>query len=496
MADLNRMDRTWLCSVVFMDIVQYSSQSVELQIRWKTRFNGYLTQAIGDVPETERVILDTGDGAAVCFLGAPEAAMFAALQLRGAFVTDEREQSPGLRVRIGVNLGPVKLVRDINGALNAIGDGINAGQRIMSFSEPNNILVSQSFFEVVSRLSDDFKPLFQLKGVEKDKHVREHTVYHLVPPGTTERRPPEPAVEEPPVYSMPEVTVVKSSGDRHAPRNGSMLWVAGGFAVLALGAAGAWHFYPSAVPAPSAVVNATEPPPSPAPAPKITKARVEIAPAAKPEPALPDPSPTAKAAYDEATSLLDQHKPIKAARRFDDALHADPNYVDAYVGRAQVRRALTQYELSLEDCNAVIRIKPSDPRGYNCRGYGYELLKQYEPALRDFNKAIGMNPSFAQAYADRGSAYIEMQQYDRAVQDYNQALRLRPMNAAFHLRRAAAYVALKDYAKAIQDDTEAIRLQPDDLKAYTARASAEELSGDTAAAAADRRHVHQSRAQK
>jgi len=179
------MDRTWLCSVVFMDIVQYSSQSVELQMRWKTRFNGYLTQAIEDVPESERVILDTGDGAAVCFLGAPEAAMFAALQLRGAFVTDEREQSPGLRVRIGVNLGPVKLVRDINGALNAIGDGINAGQRIMSFSEPNNILVSQSFFEVVSRLSDDFKPLFQLKGVEKDKHVREHTVYHLVPPGTT-----------------------------------------------------------------------------------------------------------------------------------------------------------------------------------------------------------------------------------------------------------------------------------------------------------------------
>ena len=46
MADLNKMDRTWLCSVVFMDIVQYSSQSVELQMKWKKRFNGYLEEAI------------------------------------------------------------------------------------------------------------------------------------------------------------------------------------------------------------------------------------------------------------------------------------------------------------------------------------------------------------------------------------------------------------------------------------------------------------------
>jgi class 3 adenylate cyclase len=134
MADQPKMERTWLCSVLFMDIAKYSSQSVELQMKWKQRFNGYLAEAIEDVPESERVILDTGDGAAVCFLGAPEAAMFAALQLCRSFTLDERDQPPGLRVRMGINLGPVKLVKDINGALNALGDGINAGQRVMSFA--------------------------------------------------------------------------------------------------------------------------------------------------------------------------------------------------------------------------------------------------------------------------------------------------------------------------------------------------------------------------
>ena len=192
------MNRTWLCSVVFMDIVNYSSQSTELQIKWKERFNGYLASAIKDVPEDERVILDTGDGAATCFLGAPESAMFTALELWHSLLIDERDQQPQMRVRIGINLGPVKLVRDINGAANAIGDGMNAGQRVMSFAGENQILVSQSYFEVVSRLSDDYKNLFTLKGVENDKHIREHTVYNLSPPGAQHApmslEPPQPTI--------------------------------------------------------------------------------------------------------------------------------------------------------------------------------------------------------------------------------------------------------------------------------------------------------------
>jgi class 3 adenylate cyclase/Tfp pilus assembly protein PilF len=528
MADVSKMDRTWLCSVVFMDIVNYSSQSVELQMKWKQRFNGYLAEAIQEVPESERVILDTGDGAAVCFLGAPEAAMFAALQLCRSFVVDEQEQKPGLLVRIGINLGPVKLIKDINGALNAIGDGINAGQRIMSFTAANQILVSQSFFEVVSRLSDDYKKLFELKGVEKDKHVREHTVYHLVQPGSEKREPAVTTADSRAMPSTPDGAVAAAAGmDRRDPRSRSIVWAAAGVVVVVLAALGAWHFYGSGsvpktsslnaapvardqVSTPAPTPTATVPEPTPPAPPAIARphkstsaahpveateaktAQAEKTPRVAPAP----PSNDAKAAYDDAIVLLDQHKAIKAARRFDDALRASPDYVEAYVGRAQARRALEQYQLSLEDCNQIIRINPNDPRGYNCRGYGYELLKQDEPAIRDFDKAITLNPSFAQAYADRGAAYGDLDQYDRALKDLNEAIRLRPGIAVFHQRRAAVYQGLKQYAKAIQDDTEAIRLQPEDLKAYAARASAEDASGDAAAAAADRRHVQEMRKKK
>ena len=129
------MNRTWLCSVVFMDIVNYSSQSTELQIKWKERFNGYLATAIKDVPEDERVILDTGDGAATCFLGAPESAMFTALGLwHSLLIAMSATNSRRCAFGLASTSGPVKLVRDINGAANAIGDGMNAGQRVMSFA--------------------------------------------------------------------------------------------------------------------------------------------------------------------------------------------------------------------------------------------------------------------------------------------------------------------------------------------------------------------------
>jgi hypothetical protein len=96
----------------------------------------------------------------------------------------ESSEQHGLRLRLGINLGPVRVVSDINGHSNVIGDGINVAQRVMSFAEPNQILVSRSYYEVVSRLAPDYAQLFQYVGLHRDKHVREHEVYevHLAPP--------------------------------------------------------------------------------------------------------------------------------------------------------------------------------------------------------------------------------------------------------------------------------------------------------------------------
>lgn len=171
-----------ICTVVFADIVRYTEESVSRQVEMKAAFSAILTAALEHTPAADRVVLDTGDGAALCFLGDPEDALFTANSLRSGVI--ELPEPHGLRLRLGINLGPVRVVSDINGHSNVLGDGINVAQRVMSFAEPNQILVSRSYYEVVSRLAPDYAELFQYVGLHRDKHVREHEVYevHLAKP--------------------------------------------------------------------------------------------------------------------------------------------------------------------------------------------------------------------------------------------------------------------------------------------------------------------------
>ena len=177
----DRINKTSICSVVFIDIIDYSKKPVSDQIAEKECFNALLTEAIKDVAQNDRIIIDTGDGAAIALLGAPEEALFVSLTIRDGIIRKNKEHGYHLMVRIGINLGPVRVVIDINGMPNIIGDGINVAQRVMSFAEPNQILVSRSYYEITSRLTKEITDMFSYSGVKQDKHVREHEVYFIKP---------------------------------------------------------------------------------------------------------------------------------------------------------------------------------------------------------------------------------------------------------------------------------------------------------------------------
>lgn len=189
--------KTIICSVFFLDIVEYSKKSVSGQISLKERFNAFLSTAIRDVPNNDRIILDTGDGAAISFLGDVEDALRAALSMRASLLSEEGLSDPPLLVRMGINLGPVRLVKDINGQPNIVGDGINVAQRVMGFAEPGQILVSRSYYDAASRLSQEYAGMFHFEGARTDKHVREHEVYAIGYPGdlTSSQQSAEPQTE-------------------------------------------------------------------------------------------------------------------------------------------------------------------------------------------------------------------------------------------------------------------------------------------------------------
>ena len=201
------MDSTHLGSgnrigtVLFVDIVRYSDRPVSEQVELKTRFSALLATALEHSPAADRLVVDTGDGAALCFLGDPEDALFAANSLRSGVL--DQAAPPALELRLGINLGPVRIVKDINGHTNVLGDGINVAQRVMGFAQPNQILVSRSYYDMVSRLSPEYGQLFHYVGLHRDKHVREHEVYEVqlapVAPTTAHSvEPTPPAAVAPP----------------------------------------------------------------------------------------------------------------------------------------------------------------------------------------------------------------------------------------------------------------------------------------------------------
>ena len=161
--------RTLVCSVLFLDIAGYSRRGVGEQIRLKQKFNEVLAASLADLEARDRVVIDTGDGAAIAFLDDPERALFAAVA-----IFDNVGELP---VRMGINLGPVYLAKDINGQDNVIGDGINVAQRVMSFAQMGELLVSRSFYEVVLLLSGDYASMFQPRAAQTDKHNRSHELY-------------------------------------------------------------------------------------------------------------------------------------------------------------------------------------------------------------------------------------------------------------------------------------------------------------------------------
>ncbi len=245
-----RSNKTIMSSVFFLDIVEYSKESVVGQISLKDRFNEMLANALKNVPDADRIILDTGDGAAVSFIGDIEEALHAAFSLRQDLLAQDVSVEPLLRVRMGINLGPVRLVRDINGQPNIVGDGINVAQRIMAFADINQILLSRSYYDAVSRLSPQYAGMFRYKGSHTDKHVREHEVYAICVPGeeTTQTAavPPESAVVEAVQVTEAEVEQAVSKSSKIP------LFV--GIAVILAAVAG-WLISSSTEPPPPPVTN-------------------------------------------------------------------------------------------------------------------------------------------------------------------------------------------------------------------------------------------------
>lgn len=166
--------RNLLCTILFLDLVGYAIRSVDNQVALKKVFNALIVKVLHRTAEETRIAIDTGDGAAICFLGDPEEALQSALLLQDLL---GQSHGGGVAVRMGLHMGPVRIISDTHERVNVVGDGINVAKRVMDFAQANQLLVSRSYFDVISRITDNTAELFRYLGQHVDKQGRQHEIY-------------------------------------------------------------------------------------------------------------------------------------------------------------------------------------------------------------------------------------------------------------------------------------------------------------------------------
>jgi len=156
--------------VLFIDIVGYSKALIDDQRALQQQLNDVVrnTEQFRAAEAAGKLIrLPTGDGMALVFFTTPEAPLQCAMQIAEAL-----KSHPRLRVRMGINTGPVSGVADVNDRSNVAGAGINIAQRVMDLGDAGHILLSKRAAEDLSQYRRWEPYLHEIGEVEVKHGVR------------------------------------------------------------------------------------------------------------------------------------------------------------------------------------------------------------------------------------------------------------------------------------------------------------------------------------
>jgi hypothetical protein len=173
-------NKTTHYNILFLDIIGFSQSPIIEQNECRERFDAIVNAALKSIAPDDRIIVETGEGTAIALSGATEKALFTAFDLCDGLAEDNRTHTLKLNVRIGINAGPVRIVKGINDQPNILGEGIDVAQNVMSLAKADQILVSGTYLRNILGLTNDFTQIFAYEAVTgKNKGQDEAYLIHV-----------------------------------------------------------------------------------------------------------------------------------------------------------------------------------------------------------------------------------------------------------------------------------------------------------------------------
>jgi len=181
--DINSFTKTY--HWFFTDIVAGSNPTIpsKEQARKVVALNELIerTETFKRRDPNSTVILPTGDGMAIGFSDSPEYPLRLAIQLHKLLneYNNSKRGKEKLVLRIGIDIGPVYIIKDLNGQNNVWGPGIILTRRVMDLAGDMNIFASARFADDVRALSPEYKEIMKPIGDYSIKHGEQLQIYNI-----------------------------------------------------------------------------------------------------------------------------------------------------------------------------------------------------------------------------------------------------------------------------------------------------------------------------
>jgi TolB-like protein/class 3 adenylate cyclase len=156
-----------IAHILFTDIVGYSKLLSDEQ----RKLFGLLNEIVRNTSQfraaeaaSKLVRLSTGDGIVLAFFTTVDVPVRCALE-----ISRKLREHPELKLRMGINSGPVDQVSDVNDQRNITGVGINMAQRVMACGDAGHILLSRRVADDLAQYHE-WKPYLHDLGRVEVKH--------------------------------------------------------------------------------------------------------------------------------------------------------------------------------------------------------------------------------------------------------------------------------------------------------------------------------------
>src|SRR5438093_695635 len=163
-AELKQDRELQIAHILFTDIVGYSKLLSDEQ----RKLFGLLNEIVRNTSQfraaeaaSKLVRLSTGDGIVMVFFTSVDMPVRCAQE-----ISRKLREHPELKLRMGINSGPVDQVSDVNDQRNITGVGINQAQRVMDCGDAGHILLSRRVADDLAQYSEWKSHLHELGQLE------------------------------------------------------------------------------------------------------------------------------------------------------------------------------------------------------------------------------------------------------------------------------------------------------------------------------------------